>query len=95
MKKIFVCLVLGLFFFLSCQKESSSVYTIGIFQVNDAPTMNVTRESFVQALKDNGLRDSENIRLIIRNAMGDIPETQRLAQEFVTERVDECSGRFF
>jgi len=88
MKKIFVYLLVVLFFFLSCQKESTSVYTIGIFQVNDAPTMNVSRDSFVQALKDHGLRDGENVRLIVKNAMGDIPEVQRLAQEFVTERVD-------
>jgi len=88
MKKIFVCLLVVLFLFLSCQKESTSVYTIGIFQVNDAPTMNVSRDSFVQALKDNGLRDGENVRLIMKNALGDIPEVQRLAQEFVTERVD-------
>jgi putative ABC transport system substrate-binding protein len=88
MKKMFVCLLVVLFFFLSCQKESTSVYTIGIFQVNDAPTMNVSRDSFVQALNDHGLRDGENIRLIMKNAMGDIPEVQRLAQEFVTERVD-------
>jgi putative ABC transport system substrate-binding protein len=88
MKKTVVFLLVILFFFLSCQKESTSVYTIGIFQVNDAPTMNVTRDSFVQALNDHGLQDSENVRLILRNAMGDIPEVQRLAQEFVTERVD-------
>lgn len=88
MKKIFVCLLVVLFFPLCCQKESTSVYTIGIFQVNDAPTMNVSRDSFVQALKDHGLRDGENVRLIMKNALGDIPEVQRLAQEFVTERVD-------
>jgi putative ABC transport system substrate-binding protein len=88
MKKTVVFLLVILFFFLSCQKESISVYTIGIFQVNDAPTMNVTRDSFVQALNDHGLQDSENVRFIMRNAMGDIPEVQRLAQEFVTERVD-------
>ncbi len=88
MKKLFICLSIVLFFVLSCQKESKSVYTIGIFQVNDAPTLNVVRDSFVQSLEDQGLRDGENIRLILKNAMGDIPEAQRLAQEFVTERVD-------
>jgi putative ABC transport system substrate-binding protein len=88
MKKLFVCLMFMLLFITSCQQERASVYTIGIFQVNDAPTMNVSRDSFVQALNDHGLRDGENVRLILRNAMGDIPEVQRLAQEFVTEKVD-------
>ena len=88
MKKKFVYLLILLFFVLSCQKESQSLYTIGIFQFNDAPTMDVSRDSFVQSLKDQGLRDGENVRLILRNAMGDIPEAQRLAQEFVTKKVD-------
>lgn len=88
MRKIFVWLLSVLFCVLSCRQERSSVYTIGIFQVNDAPTMNVSRDSFVKALNDNGLRNGENIRLIMKNAMGDIPEVQRIAQEFVTQRVD-------
>jgi ABC-type uncharacterized transport system substrate-binding protein len=88
MKKTFVCLLIVLFVVLCCQKESQSLYTIGIFQVNDAPTMNVSRDSFIRALEDHGLRDGENVRLILRNAMGDIPEVQRIAQEFVTEKVD-------
>lgn len=50
--------------------------------------MNVSRDSFIQSLKDQGLRNGENVRLILRNAMGDVPEAQRLAQEFVTEKVD-------
>ncbi|MGD8538863.1 MAG: ABC transporter substrate-binding protein [Candidatus Aminicenantes bacterium] len=88
MKKTLICLLIALFFIASCQKESKSLYTIGIFQINDAPTMNVSRDSFIRALNDQGLRDGENVRLILRNAMGDIPEAQRLAQEFVSERVD-------
>ncbi len=88
MKKSLICLLIALFFIVSCQKESKSLYTIGIFQINDAPTMNVSRDSFIRALNDQGLRDGENVRLILRNAMGDIPEAQRLAQEFVSERVD-------
>jgi len=88
MKKLFVCLLFVLLLLSSCQQERAKVYTIGIFQVNDAPTMNVSRDSFVQALNDNGLQDGENVRLILRNAMGDIPEVQRIAQEFVTEKVD-------
>lgn len=88
MKKKFVCLLIVISLFLSCQKDNQNLYTIGIFQINDAPTMNVSRDSFIQSLKDQGLRNGENVRLILRNAMGDIPEAQRLAQEFVTQKVD-------
>ncbi len=88
MKKTFVLLLALSLLLLSCQKEIPTVYTIGIFQVNDAQTLNMTREAFIQALSDNGFRDGDNIKLIVKNAMGDIPEVQRIAQEFVTERVD-------
>lgn len=88
MKRTFTFLLMITSILLSCQKQSPNIYTIGIFQVNDAPTMNMSRDAFIQALLDNGLRNGENVRLLMRNAMGDIPEVQRLAQEFVTERVD-------
>lgn len=88
MRKVFVLFLLSFFLFLCCQKQEEDLYTIGIFQVNDAPTLNDVRKGFIRALEDNGLSDGENVRLIIRNAMGDIPEVQRIAQEFVAKKVD-------
>ncbi|MBN1223854.1 MAG: ABC transporter substrate-binding protein [Candidatus Aminicenantes bacterium] len=86
-KKLPVCFLL-LISILSCAPEGDGLYTIAIFQVNDAPTLNVVREAFIQALSDNGLKDGENVTLIIKNAMGDIPEVQRIAQDFVIRKVD-------
>jgi putative ABC transport system substrate-binding protein len=37
---------------------------------------------------DNGLRDGVNVRLVVRNAMGDVTEARRIAQEFVDQRTD-------
>ncbi len=70
------------------QKSDQDLYTIGIFQFNDAPHLNEVRQGFIQALEDNGLKHGENIRLLIRNGNGSIPEVQRIAQEFVAEEVD-------
>jgi putative ABC transport system substrate-binding protein len=39
-------------------------------------------------LEDGGLKDGVNVQLKIRNGMGDISEVQRIAQEFVNEKVD-------
>ena len=74
--------------FFSCKKNKDELYTMGIFQVDDAPTLNEVRKGFIRALEDKGLFDGTNIRLIIRNGMGDIPEVQRIAQEFVNEKVE-------
>ena len=88
MKKTFALLLLLSVLLISCSQEEEDLYTIGIFQINDAPTMVVVRDSFIKALNDNGLRHGENVKLIVKNAMGDIPEAQRIAQSFVTQEVD-------
>lgn len=74
--------------FLGCNKQPEKLYTLGIFQIIDAPTLNEARKGFMQALTDNGLRDGVNVRLKVRNAMGDVTEAQRIAQEFVSQKTD-------
>jgi putative ABC transport system substrate-binding protein len=88
MRKIGIILTFFLILFPGCKKDHKDLYTIGIFQVDDAPTLNEVRKGFLRALEDDGLVDGVNVRLIIRNGMGDIPEVQRIAQEFVGEKVD-------
>jgi len=87
MRKVLI-IFLSLVLLLCCQKKQESLYTIGIFQFNDAPTLNAVRDGFIRALEDNGLRDNENIRLKIRNGYGNLPEVQRIAQDFVDEDVN-------
>lgn len=87
MRKVFIILASFLFLFLCCKKPEPSLYTIGIFQVNDAPTLNEVRKGFIRALEDKGFVDGTNIQLIFRNGMGDIPEVQMIAQEFVDKKV--------
>jgi putative ABC transport system substrate-binding protein len=72
----------------SCRKPAEKLFTLGIFQITDAPTLNEARKGFIQALMDNGLRDGVNVRLVLRNAMGDVTEARRIAQEFVDQRAD-------
>ncbi|MFC2157335.1 ABC transporter substrate-binding protein [Acidobacteriota bacterium] len=74
--------------FVSCRRPSESLYTIGIFQINDAPTMTEVRKGFIKALEDSGFRNSDNIKLIIKNAMGDIQAMQRIAQDLAAKKVD-------
>jgi len=87
-KKSVVFLLLVSFFFFSCQKPPKTLYTIGVIQLLDSPTANETRKGLIQALEDGGLKDGVNVVLKIRNGMGDISEVQRIAQEFVNEKVD-------
>lgn len=88
MRRYFFFLLIISLFFASCHEEKENLYTVGIFQINDAPTLNAVRKGFIQALEENGLFDRANIRLIFRNGMGSIPEVQRIAGEFVAEKVN-------
>ncbi len=72
----------------SCGKPVSRLYTLGLFQITDAPTLNEARKGFIQCLMDDGLRDGVDIRLLVRNARGDIAEARRIAQEFVDIKAD-------
>jgi putative ABC transport system substrate-binding protein len=88
MRKWLVIFFAFLVSFLGCRKQTEKLYTFGVFQIIDAPTLNETRKGFMRALTDNGLRDGVNIRLKVRNAMGDVTEAQRIAQEFVSLKTD-------
>jgi putative ABC transport system substrate-binding protein len=88
MRKYGIFFAAVLFLFSACQKEDKDLFTIGLFQVDDAPTLNAVRKGFLSALEEAGLLDGVNIRIEIRNGMGSIPEVQRIAQEFVTSHVD-------
>jgi len=74
--------------FGACNKQAPDLYTFGVFQITDAPTLNAARKGFYQALLDEGMRDGVNVRLLVRNAMGDLAEARRIAREFVDQKVD-------
>jgi len=57
-------------------------------QVIDSPTSSETRRGIIKALEDGGLLDGMNVRLEVRNGMGDISEVQQIAQDFAAENVD-------
>jgi putative ABC transport system substrate-binding protein len=88
MRKYWIFLVAILLVYPGCQKPEKDLFTIGLFQVDDAPTLNSVRKGFLNAFEEAGLQDGVNIRMVIRNGMGSISEVQRIAQEFVSSRVD-------
>ncbi len=87
-KRIFTLLtVLSILPFCSNEKKSD-IYTVGIFQVNAAPTLNDVRRGFIQALEDGNYKDGENIRILAKNGNGDVSEIQRIAMEFISGKVN-------
>lgn len=88
MKKYCIFLIAIFLIYPGCKQDNKDLFTIGLFQVDDAPTLNAVREGFLTALEEAELRNGVDIRMEIRNGMGSIPETQRIAQEFVSSKVD-------
>lgn len=88
MKKALGYGLVFLLVFFGCRPKKESLYAIGIFQINEAPTLNEVRKGFIHALEENGLSDGVNVRIFVRIAMGDIPEAQRIAREFVSQPVN-------
>jgi putative ABC transport system substrate-binding protein len=88
MRKYGIFLVVLFLICSGCQRQNEDLFTVGLFQVDDAPTLNAVRKGFLNALEEADLLDGVNIRMIIRNGMGSIPEVQRIAQEFVALEVD-------
>ena len=86
-RKVFILLLISLLS-LFCQKNQEHLYTVGIFQVNEAPHLNEARKGFIRALEDNGLVNGENVQLLIRNGQNDIAEVQKIAQSFVKGKVN-------
>lgn len=90
--RLLFCLIL--FFFLSfmtfsCQPSSEKqIYRIGYFQVVDSITANEARRGFFQALQDGGLWPNSSMEIEVRNALGEIPKVQEIAEDFVRKRKD-------
>jgi len=89
-KRILILPALAALFAAACSPAAPrhDLYTVGIFQVTEAPTLGETRKGFIRAFEDQGYRDGANIRFKVRNAMGDISEVQRIAEAFDRDRVD-------
>ena len=65
---------------------TATLYTIGILQAVESPTVADVRRGLLKAFEEAGLRDGENIRLLDANARGDPAELLALAQGFVEQR---------
>jgi len=92
-----VSLVLLLFLALcpaGCRKAeepppptTETIYTIGILQAVDSPTVDDVRRGLLKAFEEAGLQDGVNVRLQYANAHGDPAELLALAQSFVEQKV--------
>ncbi|NBI29008.1 ABC transporter substrate-binding protein [Chengkuizengella marina] len=62
--------------------EEQKVVKVGIAQLIEHPSLDLTREGFIQALEDAGYEDGTNLELDYQNAQGEMPNNTTIAQKF-------------
>jgi putative ABC transport system substrate-binding protein len=73
----------------SCERpKPAALYTVGYIQWLESRTNEEVRRGFFKAVDDAGGRDGVNIRLRVGQARGDISLVQKIAADFVAQRVD-------
>lgn len=100
-KKLFSCLLTLIFVSLilgGCSKQTNSTsqtslkdkknIQIGISQIVEHPALDAARKGFIEALKSKGFEEGKNITIDFQNAQGDIPTTQTISQNFVSQKKD-------
>ena len=88
MKKIIQLLLVAVLF-SSCNNSNKNVPVIGFIDAFEDNTISQAKQGFFDALKKNGYsEDQKNIKVIYRNAQGDIPKLGLSVQYFISEKVD-------
>jgi putative ABC transport system substrate-binding protein len=80
-----VVLVLGLAGIASADDKK---ITIGISQIVEHPALDAARKGFIDALKDNGYVEGQNVTYDIQIAQGNMATANSIAKSFVGNKVD-------
>ncbi|MGI6085903.1 MAG: ABC transporter substrate binding protein [Acetivibrionales bacterium] len=73
--------------FAGCGKKKDNP-VVGIIQYVEHVALDSAREGFINALKDNGYVEGENITFDIQNAQGDQTNLSTISDRFVSNNVD-------
>jgi putative ABC transport system substrate-binding protein len=68
--------------------EQKKVVKIGITQIVEHPSLDATRKGFLDALKDNGFIEKENLDVDVQIAQNDMTNNMSIAQKFAGDNKD-------
>lgn len=92
MKKIIlstlvIALAISTCLFTSCGKKEK-IMTIGVIQLVEHAALDANYQGFVEALKEAGYVDGQNIKIDYQNAQGEQANCVTIADKFVNDNVD-------
>ncbi len=89
MKRLIVGLLVVIVAMAGCGKaRKKEIINIGINQLVEFEALDQCREGFIQALKDNGYKDGENIKIDYQNAQGEMNIAQTISKKFASDKKD-------
>jgi putative ABC transport system substrate-binding protein len=90
LKKLILIGLLGMSILAGCSKaeEGKDVTKIGITQIVEYIALDENRAGFLQALKDNGYTEGDNLKVDYQNAQGDLATAQTIAKNFASQDKD-------
>ena len=73
--------ILGLLILTACGGGAGGeVPVVGFLQITSNATVDSAREGYVQALADAGFVDGKTVRIIVKDAQGDVSTAQLIAR---------------
>ncbi|CAM3494042.1 ABC transporter substrate-binding protein [Marinicrinis lubricantis] len=72
--------------------QDETVYKVGVAQLLEHPSLDSSREGFIQALKDAGIEEGVNLELDYQNAQNDPTMSATIAQKFAGQDLDLVLG---
>ena len=68
--------------------RAEKTYTIGISQFAEHGSLDNCREGFIEGLKEEGLEEGKNLKIVTNNADADTGTAAQIAAQFVADKVD-------
>ena len=74
-------------FLIACQPTQTK-FTIGYVQITEDPVLETAKTGIFHALADSGFTDGINIKVINKNAQGNLSMISAILQSFISQNVD-------
>lgn len=68
--------------------EKKESYTIGISQFAEHGSLDNCREGFLEGLAGEGIKEGENLKVDVKNAVADMGTAGQISDSFVSDKVD-------
>ena len=85
---LFLTFIFNISLFVGCNSEKDDKIQIGILQLIQHEALDSANKGFVDALKENGYIDGDNISIEQKNAQGKIDVAKLIANQFVDSDKD-------